>query len=206
MRRLVTHKSVRSERGRVRRGALLIDIGVLAALLLGCSNGDPDDQDLGLATGSPSSTSPEDEAERAAEELVATFYTVEAQVRSDPRATISKLGDYDSVAIGPRLRKAKEAARLAAGQLVAYDGVYTVVSATAVAVDLNNERGVEPGSPNVVVHACVDATTATVTDGDGEVIEPPSGVISLEWDIRNYEYPDPQGWRVWDYEGSDEQC
>lgn len=161
------------------------------------------------STSAPSPTtqtmSEEEAAIDAATQVPQLFHDVEADVRTDPSSVLDKLDQYDRVADGPLLDESKADAADIPYTGFRQSGAAEVTSVEVLAVDLDNSRDITPPGPSVTLHVCTDVSAA-LYERAGEPWTPDDSVLSGTWDVRNYQYPDPAGWRVWQIEGSDRSC
>jgi hypothetical protein len=200
--------------------ALVLAIAAVILVIVAANTGDedpslPDARQAVKQTPTPTPTpttpsptptiSEEEAAEAAALEIPQKFHDVEGEVRSDPSSVLDELDAYEEVAAGPLLEESKTDAANIPYTGFTQSGAATVISADVLAVDLENSRGISPNGPSVVIHVCTDVSTADY-ERSGEPWDPGDEVLSAEWDLRNYDYPDPDGWRVWNIEASDESC
>jgi hypothetical protein len=200
--------------------ALVLAIAAVILVIVAANTGDddpflPDAQQAVKQTPTPTPTpttpsptptiSEEEAAEAAAREVPQRYFDIQAEVRSDPDEIYERLAAYERVADGPSLDDSQAEDTIQAAGGFVQSGAAEVLEVKALEVDLVNDRRIDPPGPSVVVQVCVDVSAAAYKVA-GEAWTPDDEIVSGQWDIRNYDYPDDDGWKVWEIEASDESC
>lgn len=173
---------------RTSRPAVALGIIVAAALtsaaLSGCQAGNepsPSATTTAAPSPTPTTTSPEDEAVAAAEEAVASYYSLGGAAMKDPNSF--DVENFKTVAIGSALLDLQNSHNqyVALGLHETGDIKYEIVEEGAVNLET------DPATVELMI--CLDISGVTVSNKEGEAVEGQQARRLMRLGVTDYEYP-----------------
>ena len=145
----------------------------------------------------PSTSSVEDQAAFAAEEVLQAYFRAIPECLAAPK--VQPVTCFDRVATGTELINRRNSLNAAQSMNSTMTGAIEVVSVERGSVDLTSKFAETPPTvPTVVFNVCYDVSNVNIVDKDGKSIVPPDrkprGLEHVS--VYNYKYPDPTQWRV----------
>lgn len=167
---------------------IILAAALAGATLSGCqTSSEASPSPTPTASPSPTITSPEDEAGAAAEEAVASFYSLTDTAMQDPESFDAE--NFKTVAISTALVDIQNTFNVYVTNELHRTGDIKVEELDVRSTDLDSDP------PTVEVTACLDSSEVTVTNKDGETVEGQEGRRLMRLGVANYEYPDGP-WQV----------